>query len=155
MIVARIKSALWIVTAQAPFRKRRLVWIGKGANLLLLWILLIAIFCLNMAHAENLHPFTAPDDASRFQQLTKEIRCVVCQNQNIADSNAPLANDLREKVYQMVLEKKSNKEIKEYLVKRYGEFILLQPRLNKLTFFLWVFPFLALAGILPFLLRLK
>lgn len=81
----------------------------------------------------------------RFLALTKEIRCVVCQNQSISDSNAPLAKDLREKVYVLVEEKKSNEEIKNYLVKRYGEFILLKPRFNKLTLLLWAFPFIGLA----------
>lgn len=83
-------------------------------------------------------------EQARFQSLVKEIRCVVCQNQSIADSNAPLANDLREKIYLMVAEKKSNVEVKEYLAKRYGEFILLEPRFNKLTSLLWLFPFLGL-----------
>jgi cytochrome c-type biogenesis protein CcmH len=101
------------------------------------------------------HPFPSADDASRFQSLTKEIRCVVCQNQNIADSNAPLATDLREKVYQMVIEKKSDNEIKDYLVRRYGEFILLQPRLNKLTLFLWLFPFLGTTLTLFMLFRFR
>src|SRR5438477_3151938 len=92
---------------------------------------------------QNLYDFSSPVDTQRFQSLTQEIRCVVCQSQSIADSNAPLAKDLRNKVYEMVLEKKSNEEIKNYLAKRYGEFILLRPRLNKLTVALWVFPVLA------------
>src|SRR5579871_6503742 len=107
------------------------------------YIFLICLFCLSStvyATEQDAYPFTSANDTSRFQNLTKEIRCVVCQNQNIADSYAPLASDLRTKVYQMILEKKSDGEIKDYLVKRYGEFILLQPRMNKLTGFLWVFP---------------
>lgn len=103
---------------------------------------------------EALYPFSSPADANRFETLTNEIRCVVCQNQNIADSNAPLANDLRAKIYGMVLEKKSDEEIKTYLVKRYGEFILLRPRLNKLTLLLWIFPLMAVMLTLLFLFRL-
>lgn len=117
---------------------------------------------MNTIHAENrsfasrdAYPFTRIAEAKRFYALIKEIRCVVCQNQTIADSNAPLANDLREKVYKMVIEKKSTADIKDYLVKRYGEFILLQPRLNKLTFLLWAFPFIGLACIFPLILRLR
>ncbi|TAK72087.1 MAG: cytochrome c-type biogenesis protein CcmH [Gammaproteobacteria bacterium] len=83
-------------------------------------------------------------DTQRFTHLTQQIRCVVCQNQNIADSTAPLAQDLRAKVYQMILDKKSDDDIKNYLVNRYGEFILLQPRLHKTTFLLWTFPCLGL-----------
>ncbi len=124
-------------------------------------LLFIMMFFLNLTYAENQPPalnatgprsFISIHDAKRFQALIKEIRCVVCQNQNIADSNAPLANDLREKIYKMVIAKRSNEEIKNYLVKRYGEFILLQPRLNKFTFLLWTFPFMGLVCILPFLL---
>lgn len=109
-------------------------------------LIAITIAFIQPAHAldQELYPFTSAADSERFLTLAKEIRCVVCQNQNIAESNAPLANDLREKVYRMVGENKSNDEIKAYLVKRYGEFILLQPRFNKLTVLLWLFPFLGL-----------
>lgn len=102
---------------------------------------------------QDAYPFSSSSDATRFQSLTKEIRCVVCQNQNIADSNAPLATDLRDKVYQMVLAQQSDDEIKNYLVKRYGEFILLKPRFNKLTIALWAFPMIGFAFIFFFLCR--
>lgn len=108
-----------------------------------------AIYATN----QDAYPFSSPTEATRFQALTKEIRCVVCQNQNIADSNAPLATDLREKVYQMVLAQQSDNEIKDYLVKRYGEFILLKPRFNKLTIALWAFPVIGFALIFFFLFR--
>ena len=110
-----------------------------------IWLFLFISFSVHALTLEkNPYPFSTTADAKRFFTLTKEIRCVVCQNQNIADSNAPLAQDLRNKVYLMVKEKKSNEAIKAYLVQRYGEFILFNPRLNKLTWFLWVFPFLGL-----------
>ncbi|OGT60220.1 MAG: hypothetical protein A3E85_01705 [Gammaproteobacteria bacterium RIFCSPHIGHO2_12_FULL_45_12] len=109
--------------------------------------LFIVIFWLGLATAaqaigQDPYPFASLKAAQRFQALTKEIRCVVCQNQNIADSNAPLANDLRDKVYQMVKANLSDHDIKEYMVKRYGEFILLRPRLSKLTAPLWLLPLL-------------
>ena len=110
----------------------------------------VIIFCLSLmistasALEKESHPFTSITQAKRFQLLTHEIRCVVCQGQSIADSNAPLANDLREKIYHMMLEKKSDKNIKAYLVKRYGEFILLKPQLNQFTLILWLFPCIAL-----------
>lgn len=107
------------------------------------------------ALTQESHPFTSQTDALRFQSLTKEIRCVVCQSQSISESNAPLANDLREKVYTMIIEKKSDADIKEFLVKRYGEFILLQPRFNKLTWILWLFPCLCLIVIGWILHRMK
>lgn len=110
----------------------------------LLSIFLIFITIANYAASEDIYSFTNTNDSLRFQALTKEIRCVVCQNQSIADSSAPLANDLREKVYKMVIANQSDAAIKDYLVKRYGEFILLQPRFNKATLVLWFFPVLGL-----------
>lgn len=86
------------------------------------------------------------NDEIRFNHLTQEIRCLVCQNQNIADSNAPLASDLRKKIHHMIIEKKSDHEIKEYLVSRYGEYILLKPRLIRMTFLLWFFPIFGLCA---------
>ncbi|HLB42789.1 MAG TPA: cytochrome c-type biogenesis protein [Gammaproteobacteria bacterium] len=92
----------------------------------------------------NLYPFNSTIDAKRFELLIQEIRCIVCQNQNLAESNASLANDLRNKIYQMIIAKQSNAEIKSYLVKRYGEFILLRPLFNIKTYILWLFPFVAI-----------
>ena len=63
----------------------------------------------------NLYPFNSTIDAKRFELLIQEIRCIVCQNQNLAESNASLANDLRNKIYQMIIAKQSNAEIKSYL----------------------------------------
>ncbi len=122
--------------------------IGLGISLLLL----PASYALNSQAKIDAYPFTSTEDAHRFQTLTESIRCVVCQNQTIADSYAPLANDLRDKVYQMVLARKSNEEIQQYLVKRYGDFILLEPRLSKATLLLWSFPLIGLV-ILILLLR--
>lgn len=96
------------------------------------------------AFENDLYPFTSATELRRFESLTHEVRCVVCQNQNLAESTAPLANDLRGKIYRMILDKKSDEEIKNYLVMRYGEFILLNPPFNKTTIFLWIFPFAAL-----------
>lgn len=110
---------------------------------------LLSYLFLSTAFAVDTHN----TDAERFTNLTQEVRCIVCQNQNLAESTAPLANDLRDKIYKMILEKKSDEEIKDYLVKRYGEFILLRPRFNKLTYFLWLFPFLGMAFIFWYLRR--
>lgn len=116
--------------------------------------IIIATSCSNLfASEEYTHTFTNPADSSRYHVLTQEIRCLVCQNQNIADSNAPLANDLRDKVYQMVLAQKSNDEIKSYMVKRYGEFILLNPRFNPTTALLWGFPLIGLLMMFGLIMR--
>jgi len=114
-------------------------------------MLTILFMCVNAQAEQSNYPFTSAQDAQRFDTLTQEIRCVVCQNQSIADSGAPLAHDLREKIYHMVNAHQSDEEIKNYLVQRYGEFILLKPRLNQHTFLLWGFPFLALFFILLFI----
>lgn len=108
---------------------------------------LIVIFSsFSHAYAADYHydryPFTSAADASRFQDLIKEIRCVVCQNQSIADSNAPLAQDLRTKIYRLIKKHQSNQQVKDYLVKRYGDFILLQPRFDAKSALLWLFPIL-------------
>lgn len=120
-------------------------------------IILLICFSLacNFAYAldETTHTFTSSNHALRFETLTKEIRCLVCQNQNIADSSAPLAIDLREKVYQQIIANKSDAEIKDYLVKRYGEFILLNPRFNKVTIVLWTFPIIAILFVVFILFR--
>lgn len=106
----------------------------------LIYSFVFYLICSNVFAAQAIYPFTNPKEETRFHQLTQEIRCVVCQNQNIADSNAPLANDLREKVYRMVLANESNDAIKTYLTERYGDFILLRPRLKATTALLWIFP---------------
>lgn len=88
--------------------------------------------------------FSSQQDAQRFTLLTNETRCVTCQFENIADSKAPIAASLREKIYQLIMQQKSDDEIKMYLVKRYGEVILLKPRLHAGTALLWGFPAAAL-----------
>lgn len=122
--------------------------------ILLFTIFFLFLLPLGIAFAnEDLYPFTSQQSAQRFALLTHEIRCVVCQNQNLAESNAPLANDLRNKIYQMVLQQKSNSEIKSYLVARYGNFVLFKPPLNGVTVALWAFPTVGLIFIFLLLFR--
>lgn len=118
---------------------------------LIVSFIFISLNSLSFAIEQNMYAFTSQEDALRFENLTKEIRCVVCQNQNIADSHAPLANDLREKIYLMVKDQQSDEKIKDYLVKRYGEYILLEPRFNSLTWLLWLFPFIGICLIFLFM----
>jgi cytochrome c-type biogenesis protein CcmH len=91
------------------------------------------------------YSFANQQDAERFSTLTYQTRCVVCQFQNIADSNSPLAAGIREKIYQLIQNKKSDDEIKTFLVERYGSSILLKPQFKPLTALLWLFPLLALS----------
>lgn len=91
--------------------------------------------------------FTSRAEAERFHALTEQLRCVKCQNQSLADSNAAIAQDLREEVLQLMRQGKTNDEIKLYLVARYGEFVLYRPRLEPSTWLLWFGPaLLLLAG---------
>ena len=88
------------------------------------------------------------DDAERerYQQLTKELRCPKCQNQDIADSNAPIAADLRREIFRMLGEGKSNPQIVDFMVDRYGDFVRYKPALSGRTWLLWFGPGILLAG---------
>jgi cytochrome c-type biogenesis protein CcmH len=88
------------------------------------------------------------DDAerARYVELGKELRCPKCQNQDIADSNAPIAADLRKEIYRMLGEGKSNQQIIDFMVDRYGDFVRYKPALTARTWLLWFGPFALLLG---------
>ena len=88
--------------------------------------------------------FANQQQQERFNKLAEELRCLVCQNQNLADSDAPLAHDLRREVHEMVLAGRTNKQIKEFLVARYGDFVLYRPPVQKNTYLLWLAPLVLL-----------
>lgn len=115
---------------------------------------LILLFTLSFSSfaSEDYYQFSSQNQKNRFNTLTTELRCLVCQNQNLAESNAPLASDLRDKVYSQVTQGKSNKEIIDYLVKRYGNFVIYKPPLNQNTLALWFGPFILLLGGILYLL---
>jgi len=108
-----------------------------------------------LAGSADIYSFSSEQASQRFVNLTKELRCLVCQNQSLADSDATLARDLRQKVYLMIQENKSDAEIREFLVSRYGQFILFSPPLMTSTLLLWGFPGLVLAGIIGGLLYFR
>ncbi|MEW9623484.1 cytochrome c-type biogenesis protein [Rhodanobacter geophilus] len=92
-------------------------------------------------------PFRDHAQEVRFQNLTRQLRCMVCQNENLADSNADLARDLRLEVFQLMQQGKSDDEIKQYLVDRYSDFVLYDPPLKPGTWLLWFGPLaILLAG---------
>lgn len=112
---------------------------------ILLTILLLCLFCTTAVIAtEDYYPFAWPQDQQRFQTLTTQLRCLVCQNQNIAESNASLAADLRQQIYQQIQQGKTNQEIINYLIARYGHFILYKPPIQANTIGLWATPFVLL-----------
>ena len=97
--------------------------------------------------------FQTSEDQERYRVLTEELRCPKCQNQNLEDSNAGIAVDLRNQIYAMVNDGKSNQEIIDYMVARYGEFVLYRPVHDSSTAVLWYGPFvLLLVGGLIFIL---
>jgi len=108
-------------------------------------LLLIYLLLSNFTYAND-EPviFENRNLEERYYFLIEEIRCLVCQNQSLADSNAPLAQDLRNEIFKMIQENKSNIEIMEFLVERYGDFVLYRPPLKKNTWLLWFGPFLFL-----------
>ncbi|MCH8896520.1 MAG: cytochrome c-type biogenesis protein CcmH [Proteobacteria bacterium] len=89
-----------------------------------------------------------PELQARYETLNRELRCLVCQNQPISDSNAPLAKDLRRQVREMLLSGSSDREIYSYMTDRYGDFVLYRPPFAKRTWLLWLAPgiFLLLGG---------
>jgi len=92
--------------------------------------------------------YTFKDEAerARYTELTRELRCPKCQNQDIADSNAPIAADLRKEIYRMLGEGQSNQQIIDFMVDRYGEFVRYKPELNAHTWLLWFGPAALLLG---------
>jgi cytochrome c-type biogenesis protein CcmH len=97
--------------------------------------------------------FDSPEQEARYEKMVSELRCLVCQNQNLADSNAELAVDMRRKTYEMVKQDKSEKEIAAFMVERYGDFVLYRPPLNSNTLLLWIGPFIILAVGVTLLIR--
>ncbi|WP_303905700.1 cytochrome c-type biogenesis protein [Thiohalomonas denitrificans] len=110
------------------------------------WLTALALLVwLPLAGAAiDARPFEDPEQENRYRQLTEELRCTVCQNQNLADSNAELAVDLRRKVYEMVQEGQSDDQITNYMVARYGDFVLYRPPMEPATYLLWFGPALLL-----------
>jgi len=116
---------------------------------------LTALFCSVSAWASiDVLNFTSPDQEKEYQQLTQELRCPQCQNNNIADSNATIAVDMRAKVFELLQEGKSKQQVVDYMVQRYGNFVTYDPPLTAATIMLWVLPLLlVLFGIVLVLRR--
>lgn len=117
------------------------------------WLFLCLVGVCASAIALDPMPFKDRNEELRFQEITRELRCLVCQNQNIADSNADLARDLRQEVFEMMRAGKSDDEIKTFMTERYGDFVLYRPPMKPTTWLLWFGPFLALIAGAFFLIR--
>ena len=92
--------------------------------------------------SDKIYSFENSNQQIIFENLLEELRCLVCQNQSLADSASGLATDLRDEVYQMVIQDNSQQTIKTFLVERYGNFVLYDPPLNPSTSILWFAPFI-------------
>jgi len=88
--------------------------------------------------------FDDPVLQDRYERINRELRCLVCQNQTIADSNATLAGDLRREVRELIAAGKTDDEIREFMIERYGDFVLYRPRMTATNFLLWAAPVLLL-----------
>jgi cytochrome c-type biogenesis protein CcmH len=119
-------------------------------RVLVLWMFLLYA---HAACAVDPLPFASRDEEVRFQKLTAELRCLQCQNQNLADSDAQLAKDMRAKVLELMHQGQSNQDIKAFMVTRYGEFVLYNPSFSAKNSALWLVPLIFFLVALGFLWR--
>ncbi len=114
-------------------------------------LLVYLLFFSYFLEASTLYPFSDTKQMAQFQHLIADLRCPVCQNQNIADSNAPLAKTLRQDVYRSILAGQSDDEIIHDMTARYGDYIVFNPPVKALTWLLWFGPVIfLLSGVLIF-----
>jgi len=115
--------------------------------------LVLLVFSITSYAAVEYRKFDQPEQEAVYKTLIEEIRCLVCQNQTIADSNAELAQDLRRQVYEMLQQGKSKDEIADFMTQRYGDFVLYNPPFKAKTGLLWVGPivFLVIGLVMLFL----
>ena len=111
-------------------------------RLTLLFVLLLAAGAAALAQEPLVFDDAAQEE--RYNALTLELRCTVCQNQSLADSDAPLAQDLRAEIYEMMMAGRSDDEIKTFMIERYGDFVLYRPPMQGNTLALWLLPILLL-----------
>lgn len=115
--------------------------------------LLACLLYIGAAAANEVRTFQDPLQQQRYENLVKDLRCLVCQNQSLADSDADLARDLRDEVYQIIQSGKSDQEAVKFLVDRYGDFVLYRPPFSATTLLLWAGPLLLLLAGLTFIWR--
>lgn len=136
---------------QRPVHRARTCWQHAG-------LLALLCLCLSSVAAQTRHPvhdarpltFHSGAEEARFHALAAELRCVQCQNQSLADSNAQIAQDLRREVLDLMHEGHDDARIKQFLVQRYGQFVLYQPPVQPATWLLWGGPllFMGAGGVL-------
>jgi cytochrome c-type biogenesis protein CcmH len=129
-------------------RKSFRLGIVRAQGALLHALLLAFLTFASVTHAQAIEPMPFANHAQevRFQQLTAQLRCPMCQNETLADSNAPIARDLRNQIFQLMQHGQSDEQIKQYLVARYSDYVLYDPPLKLGTMLLWFGPLLILLG---------
>ena len=115
----------------------------------------LSLFSVASYAAIDVYEFKTPVEEQRFQALMGELRCPKCQNQNLAGSDAEIAKDLKKRTYQLMEEGKSDNEIREYMVERYGDFITYKPPVRGGTYLLWFGPFVLLIVVVITLLVIR
>ena len=120
----------------------------------------IVFFTVFVSHAIkadiDVHQFSNDDNLTMYQALTKELRCPKCQNQDIRDSNAPIAQDMRKEVHRLVEEGASYNQVIEFMVERFGDFVTYKPKVSKETYVLWFGPFImVLIGLFTILMVVR
>ena len=106
----------------------------------LLWLTIIMLLPITVLAIDPSDKLADPTQQAMYERITQEVRCLVCQNQPIADSTAPLAADLRREIKRMIVEGMSENDIKDFLVERYGDFVLYKPRFRSWNLVLWMGP---------------
>jgi cytochrome c-type biogenesis protein CcmH len=120
-------------------------------------VILLGLLLATIVSAKDAAPLAEdPVVEQRMIHITEELRCLVCQNESLAGSHADLAEDLRREVRGLIREGKSDDEVKEFLVSRYGDFVLYRPPMKATTALLWLGPFvLAIVGLIALILYLR
>lgn len=130
--------------------------LNKG--LFMFMVILLALMTTNVVQASPVETFEFQSEVTkiRFQELSKELRCPKCQNQNLADSNSTVASALRLELYNLLVEGRADTEILDLMVGRYGEFVLYRPRVSSVTYILWFGPaLLILIGVIVVIVILR
>ena len=119
----------------------------------LLLLVIVGLWVAPMQASIEAYQFDSAEMETDYKQLIEELRCLVCQNQNLAGSDADLARDLRRETYEMLQQGKSQQQVVDFMVARYGDFVLYRPQFKSSTYLLWMGPFLLLMFVLYLVVR--
>ena len=132
-----LHPSVWIAF---PRVAGRVTNVTAKRTLLLTLTMLLSITTTTATAQEEIHKFDTPEQRALYMQLADELRCPKCQNQNIADSNASVAKDLRNKVHKLVMQGQDKQQIINFMVERYGHFVYYKPPVTAATLILWLLP---------------